>query len=242
MIPLIYPIGAGALALIALRLRATSKKKTLAAASAANQAPANTSVPASAIDRPIVAPAVPLAPEDAPQAVREAAAAANLVAAKANPAPANAVSLAAQQSGVTVADIELAARFLGLQSGDPNFTAAQFVAMGVSPQDVKNAVFQAKNAQQNVSAPIALDAPITSTAVEAVSQQLAVVTTHDQPPSGDLRVFATASTAQQIGGADKDGVVAVLDSSDPTFALISWAGGRNPAVQGFAKKQFLRNI
>jgi hypothetical protein len=74
--------------------------------------------------------------------------------------------------------------------------------------------------------------------------QRAVVTTNDPAPSGDLIIRSAASTsAPQIGGAEKNGTVTILDSSDPVFARIQWGGGsRLPAATGFSKKQFLKLI
>lgn len=71
----------------------------------------------------------------------------------------------------------------------------------------------------------------------------AVVTTNDPPPSGDLIIRSSPSgTAQQIGGAEKNGTVTILDASDPTWAKVSWSGGsRWPAVTGYARKAYLRD-
>lgn len=71
--------------------------------------------------------------------------------------------------------------------------------------------------------------------------QTATVTTNDPAPAGDLIIRSAASdSAPQIGGADKDGVVTVLDpNAGAGYAEISWSGGRNPAVQGFAHSAFL---
>lgn len=70
----------------------------------------------------------------------------------------------------------------------------------------------------------------------------AVVTTNDPPPSGDLVIrSAPSGTAPQIGGAEKNGTVTLLDTSDPTWAKISWSGGsRWPAITGYARKAYLR--
>ena len=78
----------------------------------------------------------------------------------------------------------------------------------------------------------------------AVDGQRAIVTTNDPAPAGDLVVRSTPSaTGKQVGGAEKNGVVTILDSSDPVFARIKWNGGnRWPACTGFAKKQFLKLI
>jgi hypothetical protein len=90
------------------------------------------------------------------------------------------------------------------------------------------AAIQAKSAGDNV----------------ATTGQTAVVTTHDEPPSGDLIIRdAPSASATQIGGAEKDGTVIVLDSSDATFARIQWGGGsRLPAATGFARKAFLKLV
>lgn len=79
--------------------------------------------------------------------------------------------------------------------------------------------------------------------VAAVGQQ-AIVTTNDPAPSGDLIIrSAPSGSAQQIGGAEKDGTVSVLDASDATFAKIAWGGGsRLPAATGFARKAFLKLV
>ena len=84
----------------------------------------------------------------------------------------------------------------------------------------------------------------------------AKVTTNDPPPSGDLIVRGSASmtgpvlqggwAANQTGGAEKDGIVTILNSNaDPAgvFAEIQWDGGsRWPAIRGFVKKQYLKNV
>lgn len=70
----------------------------------------------------------------------------------------------------------------------------------------------------------------------------AIVTTNDPPPSGDLIIRdGPSTTADQIGGAEKDGTVTVLTVlSNADFAKIHWnGGGRWPAVTGWVKKQFL---
>lgn len=72
--------------------------------------------------------------------------------------------------------------------------------------------------------------------------QLAIVQTNDPAPAGDLRVF-DAPNGSQIGGVDKGGTVSVdITFNDPTFASIQWPGGRNPAVNGFVHKAFLRLV
>ena len=74
-----------------------------------------------------------------------AAAQANVDAAKVAPVAQSDVELAAEAAGVTVAELEAAARFLGQQSGDPSFTGAMLVAMGVTPRDIQDAVFSMRN-------------------------------------------------------------------------------------------------
>lgn len=73
--------------------------------------------------------------------------------------------------------------------------------------------------------------------------QLARVVTNDPAPAGDLAIRTSPSdSAPQIagGGAEKDGIVAILDDSDPTYAQVVWPGGaRRPAGTGFAHKKFL---
>ena len=86
--------------------------------------------------------------------------------------------------------------------------------------------------------------PVIKPTVPVATGPKAVVTTNDPPPSGDLIVRSGPSLASpQIGGAEKNGIVTVLDDSDDTFAKIQWSGGiRWPAVTGFARKQFLRPL
>lgn len=86
----------------------------------------------------------------------------------------------------------------------------------------------------------------TSPAPAGTSYSTAVVTTNDPPPSGDLIVRSSPSaTAKQIGGAEKNGTVQVVNwnADGPTgiFAEIIWSGGsRWPAVRGFARKAYLK--
>jgi hypothetical protein len=75
----------------------------------------------------------------------------------------------------------------------------------------------------------------------AVSGKFAIVTTRDQPPAGDL-IIRSAPNGTQIGGADKDGKVAIVRDIDATWAEIFWSGGRNPSKQGFSRKAFLKLI
>lgn len=78
----------------------------------------------------------------------------------------------------------------------------------------------------------------------SLTPQWAVVTTNDPPPTGDLKVFSSTSDANQIGGAEKNGTVAVLvwnaDGANK-YARIAWSGGsRWPAVTGYAHQAYLK--
>ena len=116
---------------------------------------------------------------------------------------------------------------------DQSNTLNGLIAAGMTPQDAAAAV-----------ASIAAAAGSNSGDGAAAVGQKAIVTTNDPAPLGDLIIRdAPNATATQIGGAEKDGTVIVLDSSDPTFAQIQWAGGsRLPAATGFARKAFLKLV
>jgi hypothetical protein len=69
----------------------------------------------------------------------------------------------------------------------------------------------------------------------------AVVTTHDPPPAGDLKVF-DAVNGKQIGGVDKGGTVTVLQwNADGAnqWARVAWTGGRGKAVTGYVHQAYL---
>lgn len=71
----------------------------------------------------------------------------------------------------------------------------------------------------------------------------AIVTTNDPAPAGDLIVRSQPNpSAPQIGGIDKNGVVTILRDVDTTWAEVLWSGGRNPRVQGFARKAYLKVV
>ena len=75
--------------------------------------------------------------------------------------------------------------------------------------------------------------------------KLAVVTTNDPSPAGDLIIRTQPSTsAPQIpgGGADKGATVTIIRQVDGTFSEVFWRGGNRPLGQGFAKTQFLRVV
>lgn len=76
---------------------------------------------------------------------------------------------------------------------------------------------------------------------------LARVTTGDPPPDGDLTIRTGPSDSSPqvdgagVGGAEKDGIVAVLNlSASPDYSEVIWPGGarRGPA-RGFAHRRFL---
>lgn len=80
------------------------------------------------------------------------------------------------------------------------------------------------------------------TATNPSSLVQAKVTTNDPAPDGDLIIRdGPSATANQIGGAEKDGTVTVLDgASNADFAKITWDGGaRWPAATGWAHKSAL---
>ena len=236
-LPIAVPIvGAVAvLGLIGLRIRAMMKKNE-APTGETTQSPVKGT---EAYNKPVIAPAVAFAPENASEAEKMAAAGANVRAADANPAGPDKVALAAKQAGVSVADFEEAARFM-------NTTAGALVAMGVSPRDINDAVFQMKAAkEENPAAQSPVDVATPAATSAQVSGKKAVVTTQDPAPSGDLIIRISPSpTAPQVagGGADKGGTVTIIRDVDATWAEVVWAGGRRPAAQGFARKAYLKLI
>ncbi len=145
------------------------------------------------------------------------------------------VTASAAANNITVAQLEALAN--NSPTGD---TARTFVL---------NAINAAPGVDPNIAASKAVASLIASSGgIQAqinpnTVPQLAVVTTHDPPPDGDLDIF-DAPGGQQVGGAEKDGTVSVdITFNDPTFAKISWPGGsRRPAANGFAHKAFLRLI
>lgn len=141
----------------------------------------------------------------------------------------------------TAAQVAQAAQDVGVSVQQLN-TAA--VAAGTTPAVLVGAAIQAGG---SVADQILAAAQNPAAAAAVLPQSAtAVVTTNDPPPAGDLIVRNNPSTsADQIGGADKDGTVTVLNpdaAGDNIFAEIQWDGGRNPAVRGFVKKAFLRLV
>lgn len=79
----------------------------------------------------------------------------------------------------------------------------------------------------------------------AGGSKYAVVSTTDPAPDGDLRIRTGPGTSYpQVngnGGAEKDGIVTVLDvSDDGEWVKVAWGGGlRRPAATGWAASRFL---
>ncbi len=130
------------------------------------------------------------------------------------------VAAAATQAGVTVPQLQQAA-----------------ANAGTTPAAVIQAATQAGVAAGDAAAALVASATVAPAAVV----QMAQVTTNDPAPSGDL-VIRDQPNGTQIGGAEKDGLVVVINPNvDGDFAQISWAGGsRLGPAQGFAHKAFLR--
>lgn len=146
------------------------------------------------------------------------------------------VTSAAAANNITVAQMEQ------LANNSPNADTARtlvlnaFNANPTAPPDITAANAVAALIAAQTGQPVAIPNP-------AATPQLAVVTTNDQPPSGDLVIFDSPN-GSQIGGAEKNGTVTIDPSfSDPVFAQISWPGGsRLGPANGFSHKQFLRLV
>jgi hypothetical protein len=165
------------------------------------------------------------------------------------------VAAAAAANGQTVAQLSAAAQAAGTT---PQQLLADAGAAGqaVAQQliDQQNGVAPAAAAQAQAIDPTlaAAQARLAATpdptaagsgALQAQTNpgQQARVTTNDPAPSGDLVIRAAPdASSQQIGGAEKDGIVFILEDAGNGFSQISWPGGsRLPAAQGFAHTQFL---
>ncbi len=142
------------------------------------------------------------------------------------------VAAAAQQSGVSVPEFTAAAKAVG---ATPQDLVAAGQNAGSAAADMIAAAIAAGNNDPNAAGPSAGPGPAPSLV------QTAIVTTNDPPPSGDLIIrSAPSANAAQIGGAEKGGLVTILDPGDSTFSKIQWDGGsRLPAATGFARKAFL---
>lgn len=89
-----------------------------------------------------------------------------------------------------------------------------------------------------------LTIPLSIPAPPSLSIQQARVTTQDPAPAGDLIIrSAPDPSAAQLGGAEKDGVVTIVNqnaSPDGVWSQIVWPGGsRLPPAAGFARSAFL---
>lgn len=70
----------------------------------------------------------------------------------------------------------------------------------------------------------------------------AVVTTHDQPPSGDLTIHDAPGSPTVIGAADKSGLLKILQwnaDGNGKWAQVQWGGGRHPAATGYSNRKYL---
>lgn len=77
--------------------------------------------------------------------------------------------------------------------------------------------------------------------IPAVAQpDMAMVTTNDPAPAGDL-IIRDKPNGTQIGGAEKNGLVQVLDWGSDGWSKIAWGGGaRRPAATGWAHTAYLK--
>lgn len=144
-------------------------------------------------------------------------------------------------AATTVAQAAAAAQGLPIPPAVPGAPTMADLAASLANPAANKVSFDSVTVEQLQAAQDLMDAQNKAKVSEAVGAR-AVVTTNDPPPSGDLIVRSSASaSAPQIGGAEKNGTVTVLDTSDAVFAKISWAGGdRWPPVTGFARKAFLK--
>ncbi len=145
-------------------------------------------------------------------------------------------------SVTTVAQAAAAAQGKPIPPAVPNAPTMADLAAALANPTANKISFDSVSVEELQAAQDLMNAQNQARVSEAIGAR-AIVTTNDPPPSGDLIVRDGPSTsAKQIGGADKDGEVTVLDTSDSVFARISWSGGRWPAVDGFVKKAFLKLV
>ncbi len=214
----LYILG-GAILVIgggALAIGAAKKKKEAAAAAAATGNTAEFPDQNGKITLPTgTGPGTPAAQAAAIQVPPEAQAAA-AIAAGVDPAL---LAAAAARAGTTVESVLAAAQ--NANPSDPVGAAAQAAASLAASADPQ------------------LQAAINP---DSGGGQLAVVSTNDPAPSGDL-VIRDAPDGTQIGGAEKGGTVIVLDAISPSsaWAHIAWPGGsRLGPATGFAHKTALQ--
>lgn len=148
-LPIAVPIVGGVLLLAGVGLRARQMLRDRARGTG-GKLPPSPRAGTAAFDQPIFVPAVQIPPDSAPLAQREAAVAQLQQAAAAKPGNATAIAQAAQAAGVSVEDLTAAAKFMNIEPG-------VFVAMGVTPRDIQDAVFQMKQAQGTITGEIGIE-------------------------------------------------------------------------------------
>ncbi len=200
----------------ALALDAAKKKKAAAAAAAATGNTAEFPDAGGKITLPTgTGPGTPAAQAAALQVTPEAQAAA-AIAAGVDQAI---LAAAAAQAGTTVQSVLAAA-----QNANPADPAGAAAAAAAGLAASLNPQLQAAVNPDNGGG------------------QLAIVSTNDPAPSGDL-IIRDAPDGNVIGAAEKGGTVVVLDaiSPDSAWAHIAWAGGsRRDAATGFGHKSALQ--
>lgn len=214
--PLVWWAGGGVLALLTgLRVRKVilNEKAAAAAGGAAGTAA-------------VQQPGVPQAPAPAPPAAVAAVTPAQVQAAAASVGMTTAqLSAAAQAAGTTPQALIASAQQSGDAVADALIAQAQAQAAGGGAQAAAVAQDPSLQAQINPAS-----------AGGAASPTPARVTTNDPAPAGDLAIrSAPDNNAPIVGGAEKDGIVFILEDLGNGFAHVSWPGGnRRPAVDGFA--------
>jgi len=143
----------------------------------------------------------------------------------------------------TVAQAAAAAQGKPIPPAAPNAPTMSDLAAALANPTANKISFDGITVEELNAAKDLMDAQNVAKVSEAIGNK-AIVTTNDPAPAGDLIVRSGPSMGSpQIGGAEKNGIVTVLDTSDTVFARISWSGGpRWPAVDGFAKKAFLKLV
>lgn len=133
------------------------------------------------------------------------------------------------RTGTVAEMVESMADPIGFQKRHPD------ISWDAITDEQLNAALEAFNAQKAAKAPLSVSS-------SAVVGQQAVVTTNDPAPNGDL-IIRDRPGGTQIGGAEKNGRVAIIQQVDDTWAEVQWPGGsRRPAARGFARKAFLKLV
>lgn len=134
-----------------------------------------------------------------------------------------------------------------LQAKPDGTTTVAFNPDG-TPHDFGTPFVAANNADAKSIVQVANELHLSVFEVELLRSgtgKLAVVTTNDPSPSGDLIIRTQPNpSAPQIdgGGADKGATVTIIRDVDATWSEVFWRGGNRPLGQGFARRQFLRVI